>query len=302
MDAPELMHDDELAIDEPLVRQLLRSQFPAWADRPLLRVRSTGTVNAIFRLGPDLAVRLPRTPRWHDIDQEIAVLDRVGDAVPVAVPRAIAVGEPGADYPWKWGVFEWIEGETWDIATLADPSESARQLASFIRSLQMVHANEGPRSSRSGRTAMAALDPSIRVAAEAAREMIDVERFLAAWDGARQAPGWAGDPVWVHGDLLPANLLIRDGRLHAVIDWAGASVGDPAQDLTPAWTLFDTRSRTVFREELPFDDATWTRARAWAMRRIHNVAYYARTNPEFSADAVRTINELLGDPPPTATR
>lgn len=131
--------------------------------------------------------------------------------------------------------------------------------------------------------------------------MLDVDAFLGAWDEAHQAPGWAGDPVWVHGDLLPANLLVRDGHLHAVIDWAGASVGDPAQDLTPAWTLFDAPARDRFREALPFDDLTWTRARAWAMRRIHNVAYYARTNSEFSADAVRTINELVADSSPTAT-
>lgn len=149
---------------------------------------------------------------------------------------------------------------------------------------------------------MGALDPAVRVAAEAARGMLDVDAFLGAWDEARQARGWAGDPVWVHSDLLPANLLVRDGHLHAVIDWAGASVGDPAQDLTPAWSLFDAPARDRFREELPFDEVTWTRARAWAMRRIHNVAYYVRTNSEFSADAVRTINELLADSSPTATR
>lgn len=151
------MHDDELAVDEPLVRQLLRSQFPAWADRPLARVRSTGTVNAIFRLGPDLAVRLPRTPRWHDIDHEVAVLDRVRDLVPVAVPRAVAIGEPALGYSWKWGAFEWIDGETWDVEALADPIEAARQLASLVRSLQAIDTAGGPPLSRGGRTAMAAL-------------------------------------------------------------------------------------------------------------------------------------------------
>lgn len=142
---------------------------------------------------------------------------------------------------------------------------------------------------------MAALDPGIREAAHAARDYIDVHAFLAAWDEARQARGWAGEPLWIHGDLLAPNILLRDGRLHAVIDWAGASVGDPARDLLAAWTLFDGDARLTFQRALAFDDETWTRARAWALRRIHNVAYYATTNAEFSADGVRTIERVIAD-------
>lgn len=296
MDAPDqLMHDDEIPIDAGLVRRLLRSQLPRWASRDLARVASTGTVNAIFRLGPDLVVRLPRTPRWHDIDHEVAVLERLRDAVPVVVPTPVAIGEPALGYPWRWAVFEWIDGETWSSRALARPDAAAVELASFVRALQEADTAGGLRSTRGGRTAMAALDPGIRAAAEGASDRVDTSACLAAWDDVRQAPGWHGDPVWVHGDLLPANLLLRDGELHAVIDWAGASVGDPARDLSAAWTLFDEPSRQTFRRELPFDDATWTRARAWALRRIHGVAYYAVTNPEFSADAVHTIEQVVGD-------
>jgi aminoglycoside phosphotransferase (APT) family kinase protein len=295
MDAPEPMHDDELPIDEALVRRLLRSQFPRWADGNLVRIPSTGTVNAIFRLDSSLAVRLPRTPRWHDIDHEVTVLERVGGVVPVAVPRPVAIGEPAGGYPWKWAIFEWIDGNTWRFDAVADQVRAAEQLADVVRALQSVDTSGGPRSSRGGRRAMAALDPGIRAAAGAAADTIDVAMFLRAWDAAREAPGWAGEPVWVHTDLLPANVLLRDGRVHAVIDWAGASVGDPAQDLSAAWTLFDAPARARFRRALPFDEGTWDRARAYALRRIHGVAYYSRTNPDFSSDAVRTITEVLND-------
>jgi aminoglycoside phosphotransferase (APT) family kinase protein len=304
MDAPDVtadpdsrppMHEDEHPIDEGLARRLLRSQFPHWADQPLRRVPSTGTVNAIYRLGDALSLRLPRTPRWHDIDHEVSVLERVRAAVDLAVPRPVAVGEPGHGYPWRWAVFDWIEGETWDLDRLHDPSGAARRLAEFVLALQGIDAAGGPRSSRGGRTATAALDGRLRQAAVEARHLVDVEAFLAEWDRSRTAPGWAGQPVWVHGDLLAPNLLVRDGELHAAIDWAGATVGDPARDLAAAWNLFDGDSRRAFRDGLDFDEESWQRARSYALTRIFNVAYYEKTNPGFSADAVRVVRHVLGD-------
>ena len=109
---PIKMHDDEFEIDEALARRLLAAQFPQWSELPLARIESTGTVNAIFRLGDDMAVRLPRTPRWHDIDYEIGLLTRFAARLPLTIPDALGVGEPEAGYPWKWGVFRWLEGET----------------------------------------------------------------------------------------------------------------------------------------------------------------------------------------------
>lgn len=304
MDAPDVtgdpdlrapMHDDEHPIDDGLVRRLLRSQFPQWADQQLRRVPSTGTVNAIYRLGDSLSVRLPRTARWHDIDHEVSVLDRVRGAVDLAVPRPVAVGEPGHGYPWRWAVFGWIEGETWAIDRLHDPLGAARRLAEFIVAIQEIDPANGPRSSRGGRTATAAKDGRLRQAAADARHLVDLDAFLAEWDRVRSARGWAGEPVWVHGDLLAPNLLVRDGDLHAVIDWAGATVGDPAQDLAAAWNLFDGDSRRAFRDGLEFDEETWQRARGYALARIFNVAYYEQTNPDFSADAVRVVSNVLAD-------
>ena len=289
------MHADEHPIDEGLVRRLLRSQFPRWADRPLVRVPSTGTVNAIYRLGEDLSVRLPRTERWHDIDHEVSVLDRVRGVVDVAVPMPVAVGEPAHGYPWRWAVFEWIDGETWRLDRLHDPVDAAHRVARCIRALQGMDTAGGARSARGGRTAMEAQDGRLRQAAADAGHVLDVDAFLAEWDRVRSARGWAGEPVWIHGDLLAPNLLVRDGDLHAVIDWAGASVGDPARDLAAAWNLFDGDSRKAFCDDLAFDEESWRRARGYALTRIFNVAYYERTNPDFAADAIRVVGHVLED-------
>ena len=294
-DTHPLMHADEHPIDAGLVRRLLRSQFPQWSDRELRRVPSTGTVNAIYRLGDDLSVRLPRTKRWHDVDHEVAVLERVRGTVDLAVPCAVAVGEPAHGYPWRWAVFEWIDGETWAVDRLHDPIRAARRLGEFILAVQGVDAAGGPRSSRGGRTATSAQDERLRQAASEAGHLLDVNAFLAEWDRTRGARGWAGEPVWIHGDLLAPNLLVRDGDVHAVIDWAGASVGDPARDLAAAWNLFDGNSRQAFRDGLDFDEESWQRARCYALTRIFNVAYYERTNPEFSRDAIRVIRNVLAD-------
>lgn len=304
MDAPDVtdepnsrapMHEDEHPIDAGLVRRLLRSQFPQWADQALRRVPSTGTVNAIYRLGDSLSVRLPRTERWHDIDHEVSVLDRVRDEVDLTVPRPVAVGEPGHGYPWRWAVFDWIEGEPWTLDRLQDPIEGARRLADFVTALQGIDPANGPRSSRGGRTATAAQDGRLRLAAADAHHLVDLDAFLAEWDRTRSARGWAGEPVWVHGDLLAPNILVRDGQLHAVIDWAGATVGDPARDLAAAWNLFDGDSRQAFSNGLDFDEDSWQRARGYALTRIFNVAYYEQTNPDFSADAVRVVRNVLAD-------
>lgn len=251
------MHDDEIHIDEGVAHRLLRVQFPDWADRTITPVDSTGTVNAIFRLGDDLMIRMPRTSRW--------------------------------------AVFRWIDGDTWTLDALDDATAAASQLARFVQSLQAIDTSEGPPARRRGLTA--ADHDNFRIGADAARRLVDTDALIGAWKEARQAPGWSGPPVWTHGDLLAANVLTRNGHVRAVIDWAGASIGDPAHDLKPAWTLFEGESRDVFRALLPFDDATWMRARALTLLRIINVAYYAKTNPRFSADAVQTLERLLMDWP-----
>ncbi len=126
--------------------------------------------------------------------------------------------------------------------------------------------------------------------------MIDARLATAAWEDALRAPAWDRAPVWFHGDLLPGNLLFRQGRLHAIIDFGTLGVGDPACDLIVAWNLFSGNSRTLFRERLGVDEATWARGRGWALSQaLIFIPYYRHTNPVGVSHARRAIEEVLAD-------
>jgi len=291
------MHADEIDIDVSLVRRLLAAQFPKWADLPIEAVPSTGTVNAIYRLGDDMVVRLPRVHRWaRSLEIEYEWLPKLAPHLPLAVPEPLAKGSPGEGYPWPWAVYRWIEGETWNADSVRDLREAATDLARFITALQLIDTTgaPGPRP-RGSRGTLAERDPYVRAAIAASHGMIDTDAVTAAWETALQAHGWDGPPVWVHGDLLAGNVLVAGGRLRAVIDFGGVHVGDPARDIMAAWTLFTGESRDVFRAALSVDDSTWARARGWAVSRVLNIPYYKDTNPLFAADAQHTIDEVLAE-------
>lgn len=289
------MHDDEIDIDEHLVRRLVAGQFPRWAELPVERLDSTGTVNAIFRLGHQLAVRLPRTPRWHDRETELCWLAALAPQLPVEVPEAVARGEPAHGYRWPWAVFRWIEGRTWDPGTSGRSLDAADDVIRFLAGMRGLDPVAQPCAEPLALAGLAASDDSVRSALLDARGMLDTDAVVKAWDWALGVPDWPGKAVLLHGDLLADNVLVRDRRLHAVIDWAGVRVGDPARDLMAAWTLFRGDARRHLRASMAVDDDTWARARGWALTRITNVAYYATTNPRFSADAIATITEALAD-------
>jgi aminoglycoside phosphotransferase (APT) family kinase protein len=292
------MHADELDIDVALVRRLLEAQLPEWAALPLEPVPSTGTVNAIFRLGEDKAARLPRVERYAGgLEKELRWLPRLAPHLPLAVPEPLAQGEPGPGYPWPWAVYRWLEGETWAADRVANLGEAAADLARFVVALRRLETAGAPSRSRGGRGApLAERDPEVRAAIEASRGLIDTPAVAAAWEAALEAPVWDGPPMWVHGDLLPGNVLVARGRLSAVIDWGSLSVGDPACELMAGWTLFSGESRHVFRAALSVDDATWARARGWALSvAVIALPYYQETNPAFAANAAHWIAEVLAE-------
>lgn len=291
------MHDDETDIDERLVRQLLTSQCPCWAELPIEQVDSTGTVNAIFRLGDQLAVRLPRTPRWHDLDTELCWLAGLVEHLPVSIPEALVRGEPAHGYPWPWAVFRWIDGRSWIPDDTGSSGDAADDVARFLEAMHRLDPADQPCAAPAALATLAASDQSVRAALADARTMLDTDAVQTAWEQAMRIPEWQGSSVLLHGDLLADNVLVRDGRLHAVIDCAGVRAGDPARDLMAAWTLFRGDARRRFTAAMCFDDSTWARAHGWALTRITNVAYYATSNPRFSADAIATITEALTDPP-----
>lgn len=289
------MHHDQIDVPPDLVRGLLRRQLPHLADQPLERVASQGTVNAIYRVGDGLAVRLPLTPRWHDIDNEVCWLTSLAPLVPVPIPEIVEVGEPDETYPWKWGVLRWIEGEPWSLDAVVDPVDAAVQIAEIVRVLRAVDPRSLPCGKPLGRPPLDAMDEQVRGAVDANRHLIDGDAFLAAWDDALAAPAFDGKLLLGHGDLLAGNVLVHDGRLRAVIDWAGVCRADPARELMAAWMLFSGESRAAFRAHLDADDDTWRRAKGWVLTRLFGVAYYETTNPVFSLDACRAINEVLAD-------
>jgi aminoglycoside phosphotransferase (APT) family kinase protein len=288
------MHDGEVDIDAELVRRLVAAQFPWLTNLPIRELQATGTVNAIYRLGDHLYARLPRVQDWaQDLDKEWQWLPRLAPHLSLQTPEPVAHGHPESSYPFAWAIYRWIDGQPYADALVDDEREAARELAQFVVELRRIDPVGAPRG---GRRPLRELDAVTRAAIQSARDAIDSEAATAAWERALQAPAWNGTAVWIHTDLLRSNVLVRDGRLCALIDFGGAGVGDPAADVIAAWSVFGHTGRGVFRDTLDVDDGTWDRARGFALHQAALIIpYYRETNPGFVAPAKRTVGEILAD-------
>jgi aminoglycoside phosphotransferase (APT) family kinase protein len=285
------LHVDELDIDDALVRRLLAEQFLEWSELPLRRIEPEGTVNAIFRLGDDLSVRLARRDGPTEPDsKEFSWLPRLAPLLPVTVPVPVAQGRPTDGYPWFWEVHTWVEGETVPISEI-DAIQAARDLAALVAALQSV----SPTGAPPGRgVPLAERDSEVRYW---------LVRFggdpavIEEWEEALATPPWEGPPVWHHGDLDARNWVVRDGRISGVIDWGSMGVGDPACDAMVAWKLHSAAARDAFRCALSTDDATWERARGWALSQaVAILAYYTpENNPTLYHEAERWLRLVLSE-------
>ncbi|CAA9244029.1 MAG: putative phosphotransferase [uncultured Acidimicrobiales bacterium] len=294
---PLKLHADEVEVDDGLVRALIARQLPQWAHLPLRRTASTGTDNAIFRLGEDMGVRVPRI-HWavQQIDKERTWLPRLARHLPVAVPEPLAKGEPGLGYPYPWLVYRWLEGEDALVGRVDDWCALARDVAAFVNALHGIETTGAPPAGARGGL-LSRRDASTRRAIASLAGEIDVGRAAEVWETALAAEPWSGEPVWVHGDLLPGNVLVVGGALAGVIDWSPAGVGDPACDAMFAWSL-PLDARAVYRTALAIDDATWARARGWSLEQAATfIPYYARTIPDGVASARRRLDAVLADEP-----
>jgi aminoglycoside phosphotransferase (APT) family kinase protein len=291
------MHADEVDTDEALIRRLLEGQFPQWAALPIRRVVHSGTDNAIYRLGEDMAVRMPRI-HWAvaQVERERRWLPILAPHLPLAIQVPLAIGEPAAGYPWQWSVVRWLAGENATAESLRDLREAAVDLAGFVRALQRIDATGGPQPGPTQRgVPLKVRDQYTRDRLPQLRGVVDIEAVTVAWEAAVRIPAWDGPPVWLHGDLASGNLLAVDGRLNAVIDF-GPLVGDPAYDLIVAWSLFSDESRQAFREALEVDDASWARGRGIALSvAVVALPYYLKTNPAIVAASRHTIDEVLAE-------
>lgn len=294
------MHEDQLPIDDALAARLVATQFPRWAHLPLVRQPPESTVNTIYRLGEEFALRLPMRPGQEaQFEKDLRWLPVLRPHLPLAIPEPLEVGQATEDYPSGWAVYRWLPGAPATSAAVRDPVEAAEALAAFVLALQRVDPSggPGPGPQNYGRGApLASRDESARRGIEALRGEIDADAATATWEAALTASGWEGLPTWLHGDLMPGNLLILEGQLSAVIDFGALGVGDPAADMMAAWTFLPTEARRRYRDALGVDDAMWTRGRGWALWvGLVGLPYYRETNPAFADVVRRTIHAVLSD-------
>ena len=292
------MHDDQVDVTAEVVATLVAEQFPQWRDQEIRPVRSTGTVNTIFRIGHDLAARFPL--RTADAGTTRSALEREARASaelarvsPFPTPEPVALGEPGAGYPMPWSVQTWLPGTT---ATDTDPSGSqafADDLAAFIAALRRAE-TRGRRFSGSGRGGeLTHHDPWMEECFRASEGLLDVSRLRRIWSRLRRLPR-DGEDVMSHGDLICGNVLVSAGRLGGVLDGGGFGPADPALDLVAAWHLLRPRPRQVLRRALGCDDLEWERGMAWAfVQAMGLVWYYVDSNPPMSAMGRRTLDRIM---------
>jgi aminoglycoside phosphotransferase (APT) family kinase protein len=291
---------DPPPIDAALARRLVDGQFPQWSHLPIAAVEVDGWDNRTFRLGSDLTVRLP-SGDWYaeQVDKEQRWLPVLAPQLPLPIPTPVARGEPDSGYPYSWSVYRWLEGEPAATARVDDLPGFATRLARFLNALARVDATGGPAPGRHNfyrGASLAIYEAEALQALDSLGDEVPVEAVKRAWDDAMTTT-WDRDPVWFHGDVATGNLLVRDDRLEAVLDFGCSGVGDPACDMVIGWTFLSGASRDRFRAELGVDAGTWSRGRGWALWKalITLVGHLERDAREGAALARRDIDRVLAD-------
>jgi aminoglycoside phosphotransferase (APT) family kinase protein len=286
-------------ITADLVSRLVADQFPQWAGLPVRPVEADGVDNSTFRLGQTMSVRLPSADVYvEQVDKEHRWLPVLAAQLPLPIPEPLAKGVPGNGFPRPWSVYRWIDGDPATAEGIADMPGFAADLADFLVALYQIDPVGGPRPGthnffRGGPVAV--YDGETQDALAALRGQIDTALAAEVWQAALRA-SQQGPPVWFHGDAQPGNLLVRDGKLSAVIDFGTSGVGDPACDTTIAWTFLSGESSRIFIERLPFDEATWARGRGWAIWKAMIVLVGAlKDDPQDAAYTKGVIEAILAD-------
>ncbi|MBU8823877.1 aminoglycoside phosphotransferase family protein [Mycolicibacterium goodii] len=295
------MHAGQLAITARTVRALIEEQFPQWRDLRVHRVSSSGTVHAIFRIGDRLAARFRLQigdveSVWCELRMEADAAREIAGCTRFPTPEPLAIGAPGRGYPMPWLIQTWLDGT---VAIERDPGESvvfATELAEFITDVRHIDTH-GRRYSGYGRGGvLAAHDEWIQECLTRSDGLLNVAVLRRIWETMRALPRGDSPDVMNHGDLLPGNLLVHNGRLAGVLDVGGLAAADPALDLVSAWHLLDREPRRVMRECLDVGDAEWERGKAWAFQQAMGaVWYYVNSNPQFSQVGRRTLHRICAE-------
>ncbi|MFC7532279.1 aminoglycoside phosphotransferase family protein [Actinoplanes sp. GCM10030250] len=293
-----------MRISEQTVRNLLADQFPEWADLPVRQVRSAGTVNAIFRIGEGLTARFPLAGEDDDIQEirrelqsEMYAGRLLFSRTSFATPEPVALGEPGFGYPLPWSVQTWLPGT---IATDEDPGgswEFAGDLAELISGMRAVGTGGRTFAGRGRGGVIESHADWVRTCLRKSGKLLPVPQLGQIWNRMRELPRGSDGDVMTHGDLMPGNVLVAEGRLTGVLDVGGFRPADPALDLTSAWHLLEHGPRQRLRADLGCDDLTWARGQAWAFEQsLGLVWFYETSNPVMSRIGQRTLSRILDDP------
>lgn len=306
-----MMHDDQIDLGTDAARDLIRAQFPQFRGQQVERLDGPGTVNAVFRIGSQAAARFPL--RAGDpieaattLRREAAAMSELARHCPFPSPLPVGLGRPGAGYPMPWAVQTWIPGEVATPDGLAGSHTLARDLVTLVASLRAA-GTAGRRFDGQGRDGQGSDGPGrggnlrdhdawLAVCLANSEGLLDVARLRGAWARLRDLPP-CGPEVMSHRDLIPANLLVRDGHLVGVLDGGSFGPADPALDLVAAWHLLDRKARETVRSGLGSGDVEWRRGAAWALQQAMGLVwYYRETNPAMSALGRSTLRRILEDP------
>ena len=288
----------EVDVSADLVRALLAAQQPDLAHLPV-RVLANGWDNLLCRLGDELIVRLPRRAQAATlVAHEQKWLPALVPQLTLPIPAPIRVGEPSADYPWRWSIVPFLPGQPAAFEPPADSAEAAVVLAEFLASLHTPADPDAPINPYRG-VPLAVRSEVFTEAVSLLSGSIDTAAVTAAWASALAAPGWHGPPVWLHGDLHPANILVDDGCISAVIDFGDITAGDPAADLAVAWMLLPPDAHFTFRAAYagasPYNATAdlWERARGWALALALVFLAHSADNPLMAGIGERTLATVL---------
>jgi aminoglycoside phosphotransferase (APT) family kinase protein len=294
-----MSNDSKIHIDVLLVQHLVSTQFPQWAHLPIKPVEPGGWDNKTFHLGEHMSIRLPSAVQYASkVEKEHYWLPKLAPLLPLPIPTPLAIGKPTKEYPLPWSIYKWIDGQNASLNTITDLSQFAIDLGKFLVALQHIPSTEGPVAGphnfyRGG--SLKTYDAETQLAIKKLENQIDTNTVKKIWDIALSSE-WHNPPVWIHGDIAPTNLLVKNGQLNAVIDFGGLGIGDPACDLAIAWTFFTKESRAVFRTTLDLDNATWERGRGWALwKALIIYAQLPGTNPLEIKKSKQIIDEILTD-------
>ena len=285
----------EVTVTGSLVRELLGEQHADLAHLPLVKI-AEGWDNAIFRLGDELAVRLPRRAASAPlIEHEHRWLPELAPRLPVAVPVPLRVGVPCRLFAWSWSIVRWLPGRSLVDVPVAEPVAVTGVLERFLLALHQPAPADAPRNPWRG-VPLAARTGSLHEHLRQLGDIINRTAALNLWEQALATPPWPGPPLWLHGDLHPGNLLVTDGRLSGVIDFGDLTSGDPATDFAVLWMLPSSiRARfNAWKGNAP--DALEMRARGWALALGLAYLAHSRDDAPMAALGLRTVNAALNEP------